>query len=189
MEKGMTENDIIKIIEDKVPQYIPFIVMIKFHFINNSYFHMLSFFFRFVGILILCSNFILKLSEVKNKSLSYYLRYLTASKILELFGITNTSYIIISIIIFILFWSRVFCYIIIMIKLKSKKKLSKYYLIFYRILKIIQHIVYLLYPFILEFLAQIIFSYIFPDTFIFKKDKSKIINLVIAILNVILIIG
>ena len=44
MEKGMTENDIIKIIEDKVPQYIPFIVMIKFHFINNSYFHMLSFF-------------------------------------------------------------------------------------------------------------------------------------------------
>ena len=107
MEKGMTENDIIKIIEDKVPQYIPFIVMLKFHFSNNSFFHMLSFFFRFVSVLILCANFSLKLDEVKSKSLSYYLRYLTASKIIELFGITNMSYIIISIIIFILFWFRV----------------------------------------------------------------------------------
>jgi len=185
----MTENDIIKIIEDKVPQYIPFIVMLKFHFSNNSFFHMLSFFFRFVSVLILCANFSLKLDEVKSKSLSYYLRYLTASKIIELFGITNMSYIIISIIIFILFWFRVVCYIIIMMELKSKKNLSKCYLNFYLILKVIQHIVYLLYPFILGFLVQIIFSYIFPDTFIFKRDQSKILNLVIAILNVILIIG
>ena len=151
MEKGMTENDIIKIIDDKVPSYISFIVMLKFHFSNNSFFHILSFFFRFIGILILCANFSLKLSEVQTKSLSYYLRYLTATKILELIKITNTTYIIISIIIFILFWFRVICYIILKQSLKNKKYLSKCNSILYRFLNVFEHLVYLIYPLILEF--------------------------------------
>ena len=178
----MTLDDLIKIIEDKVPPHISFIIFLKFHFSNNRFFHILSFFFRFIGILILCANFSLKLNEVQNKSLSYYLRYLTASKILELIKITNTTYIIISIIIFILFWFRVFSYIMIMRELKSKQNLSKCYLILFRFLNINEHLVYLLYPFILEFLAQIIFSFIFPDTFIFVKDKSKILNILVTIL-------
>ena len=185
----MTENDIIKIIDDKVPSYISFIVMLKFHFSNNSFFHILSFFFRFIGILILCANFSLKLSEVQTKSLSYYLRYLTATKILELIKITNTTYIIISIIIFILFWFRVICYIILKQSLKNKKYLSKCNSILYRFLNVFEHLVYLIYPLILEFLAQIIYSFLFPDTFIFIKDKPKLLNIIIVIINIILIIG
>ena len=185
----MTENDIIKIIDDKVPSYISFIVMLKFHFSNNSFFHILSFFFRFIGILILCANFSLKLSEVQTKSLSYYLRYLTATKILELIKITNTTYIIISIIIFILFCFRVICYIILKQSLKNKKYLSKCNSILYRFLNVFEHLVYLIYPLILEFLAQIIYSFLFPDTFIFIKDKPKLLNIIIVIINIILIIG
>ena len=105
---------------------------------------LLSFFFRFIGILILCANFSLKLSEVKSKSLSYYLRYLTSAKILDLISITNSSYIIISIIIFILFWFRVVSYIIIMIELKSRKHLSKFYLIYYRFLNVFENLVHFL---------------------------------------------
>ena len=185
----MNYNEIIKIIHDKAPSYISFIIMLKFHFTTNSFFHILSFFFRFIGILILCANFSLKLSEVQNKSLSYYLRYLTTTKLLELVNITNKSYIIISFIIFILFCCRIVSYIVFIKKLNEKNFLTKYDLIYYRFLNIFQHLVYLLYPFILEFLAQIIISFIFPDTFIFKNDQSKILNIIVVILNLILIIG
>ena len=188
MEKGMDHNDIIKIIHDKTPSYISLFILIKFQFTNNIFFHMLSFFFRFISLLILCANFSLKLSEVKNKSLSYYLRYLTSQRLLELLNITNKTYIIISIIITIMFCLRIISYILLIRRLKYKKYLSKCGIIVYRILNIFEHLVYLLYPFILEFLGQIILSFIFPNTFVFKKDQSKILNIVCGIINLILII-
>ena len=185
----MAYNDVVKIIHDKAPSYISFVIMLKFHFTANSFFHILSFFFRFIGILILCANFSLKLSEVQNKSLSYYLRYLTTTKLLELFKITNKSYVIISFIIFFLFCCRIVSYIIFIKKLNRKNHMTKYDLIYFRFLNIFQHLVYLLYPFLLEFLVQIIFSFIFPDTFLFQKNQPKILNIIVVILNLILIIG
>ena len=95
---------------------------------------MLSFFFRFIGLLILCANFSLKLSEVKNKSLSYYLRYLTSQRLLEILNIANKTYIIISAIITIMFCLRIMTYILLIRKLKYKKYLSKCGIIVYRIL-------------------------------------------------------
>ena len=139
MEKGMTHDDMIKIIDDKVPSYISFIIMLKFHFCNSNFFHKLSFFFRFIGILILCDNFIQKINEVKAKSLSYYLRYLTTTKILEFIKITNTTYIIISIIIFILFFFRIICYIILKQRLNNNKYLPKCDSIIFRLLNVFEH--------------------------------------------------
>ena len=130
----------------------------------------------------------MKLSEVQNKSLSYYLRYFTSQKLLELFGITNIAYIVISAIILIMFCLRIISYILLVRRLKNKKFLSKCGIIVYRILNIFEHLVYLLYPFILEFLGQIILSFIFPDTFMFERDQSKVVNIVCAILNLVLII-
>ena len=51
------------------------------------------------------------------------------------------------------------------------------------------HIVFLFYPLILEFLFQIYFSYFFPDNYIFKRDMSKIINIIIVIINTFLLIA
>ena len=185
----MTFNNIIKIIHYKVPVYISLLIMIKFYFPNNIIFHIISFFFRFNGILILCANFSLKLSEVENKSLSYYLRYLTASKLIEITKINNNTYIIISLIIFILFCIRIISYFFLMKQLKHKQYITNIYLLYYKILNFFECLVYLLYPFILEFLFQILLSYIFPETFLFKKDSSKVLNIFVTILNSILIIG
>ena len=72
-------------------------------------------------------------------------------------------------------------------KIKSKAKLeNRKIIIYYQ--TFMEHLVFLLYPFILEFLFQILYSYIFPDTFIFKKDLSSALNIIITILNLILII-
>ena len=73
--------------------------------------------------------------------------------------------------------------------LKYRKELSNINIKFYRIVNIFEHLAYLLYPFIIEFLAIILFSYIFPNTFIFKKDLSNILNIIVTIINIILIIG
>ena len=184
----MNHNDLMKIIHNKTPLYTSLFILVKFQFTSNIFFHILSFFFRFVGILILCANFSLKINELQNKSLSYYLRYLTSQKLLDLIGITNKLYIIISIIIFIILCLRIIGYILIMSRLKYKKHESTCFLIVCKIINFFEHLVYLLYPFILEFSAQIIFSYIFPDTFIFIKDQSKILNVICAIINLIMII-
>ena len=189
MEKGMTYNNLIRIIHDKAPSYISFLIMLKFHFTNNCVFHILSFFLRFVGILILCANFSLKLIEMNNKSLSFYLRYLTSLTLVRICGVNNMAYIIISLIIFALFCFRMISYIFIIKNLKKHKYMSKISLIYYRIINVFEHLVYLLYPFIIEFLVLIFFSYIFPDDFYFKRDCSSIINILVAIINLILIIG
>ena len=189
MEKRMAYNDIIKIVHDEAPSYISFLILLKFYFSNNSFFHILSFFFRFIGILILCANFSLKLNEVKNKSLSYYLRYFTSTKLIEITGINNKTYIIISFIIFILFCLRILIYIFLIKKLKHRQHLSDINLIFFRIINIFGHVVHLLFPFIIEFLALILFLYIFPNAFIFKKDVSNILNILVLIVNSLLILG
>ena len=183
----MAYNDIIKIVHDEAPSYISFLILLKFYFSNNSFFHILSFFFRFIGILILCANFSLKLNEVKNKSLSYYLRYFTSTKLIEITGINNKTYIIISFIIFILFCLRILTYIFLIKKLKHRQHLSDINLIFFRIINIFGHVVHLLFPFIIEFLALILFLYIFPNAFIFKKDVSNILNILVLIVNSLLI--
>ena len=189
MEKRMAYNDIIKIVHDEAPSYNFFLILLKFYFSNNSFFHILSFFFRFIGILILCANFSLKLNEVKNKSLSYYLRYFTSTKLIEITGINNKTYIIISFIIFILFCLRILIYIFLIKKLKHRQHLSDINLIFFRIINIFGHVVHLLFPFIIEFLALILFLYIFPNDFIFKKDVSNILNILVLIVNSLLILG
>ena len=186
----MNHYDLLQIIHDKTPSYISLFILLKFRFARKKIFHILAFFLRFVGILILCENFCLKLSEVKDKSLSYYLRYLTAQKLIQLTGITNKAYIIISSILLIMFLFRIIIYFLFLkrIKVKHRAQASIGVVLIYEALNIFEHLVYLLYPFILEFLAQIIFSFIFPDTFIIKMDQEKIVNIIFTIINAILII-
>ena len=74
------------------------------------------------------------------------------------------------------------------IKVKHRAQASIGVVLIYEALNIFEHLVYLLYPFILEFLAQIIFSFIFPDTFIIQMDQEKILNIIFTIINAILII-
>ena len=58
------------------------------------------------------------------------------------------------------------------------------------ILNILNHLVYVLFAYIIEFLAFIYYIEILPDKFIIKRDEDyKILNIIIAVLNTILIIG
>jgi hypothetical protein len=106
---------------------------------------------------------------------------------MKTFKITNFTYNIISIIIFILFCLRICIYFITISQIKRKQKLAEIQLSKYQV--VMDHIVFFFYPFLLEFLIQILYSYIFPSTFLFQKDQSLLFNIVITIINLFLILG
>ena len=188
MKKDITYYDLVRIVHDKVPSHVSFLLMLKLDFTNNTIFYILSYFLRFNGILILCGNFRLSKKEAKEtKSLSRYLQYITSYYIMKEAKITNFIYVIISLVIFVLFCLRILIYFYTIYKIKKKQNLEKIKLSRYQVF--MDHLVFLFYPFLLEFLMQIIYSFVFPDTNIFKQDQSKLINILIAIVNILLIIG
>ena len=103
MKKDITYYDLIRIVHDKVPAHISFFLMLKLDFTNSIIFYIISYFLRFNSILIICSDFRLTLKEMRNSfSVSDYLDYITSYYLMKTFKITNFTYNIISIIIFIL---------------------------------------------------------------------------------------
>jgi hypothetical protein len=101
--------------------------------------------------------------------------------------LTNLVYLIISLVIFVLFCLRITIYFYTIYKIKKKQNLEKIKLSRYQVF--MDHLVFLFYPFLLEFLMQIIYSFLFPETNIFKLDQPQIVNILIAIVSIFLIIG
>ena len=186
MRKQITYKELLRTVHDKIPSYISFLLIMKLDCTESIFFFLLAYFLRFVGILILCGNFYMTQQDVKeHESLAYYLRFLTSYKYIEFLKLTNFNYIFISGIIFVLFCFRMFLYLAVIHKIKKRSeniRITKYQII-------LDHIVFLLYPFILEFLAQIYYSFCYNDIYIFKQDINKYINILFLFLNTFLIIG
>ena len=171
-----------------IPTYIPFILIIKSNFTENFTYFFFAYLFRFFGILIKCSDFSLSDVELKkSKSLSRVLRNFTSYSLVKKFGFTNKSYIICSFIIFILFLIRLSCYIIEYYSIKCKENKENFEPFKFKIF--MDHIVFLFFPFITEFLFLIYFMILYPDKFIIKKNNSyKIFNYIMLLINGLLII-
>ena len=138
MKKNMAYYELIRTVNDKVPSYISFLLMLKLDFTDNTFFYIVSFFLRFNGILILCGNFQLSQREVnETKALSKYLRYFTCHFLLSSAKITNLVYIVISLVILILFSIRMCLYFYVIKKLSTKENLTKISLTKYQIFWII----------------------------------------------------
>ena len=188
MKKDITYYDLIRIVHEKVPSHILFLLMLKLDFTNSAFFYIVAFFLRFNGILILCEHFHLSVSEAKeSKSLSIYLRYCTAYFLIDKFKITNLIYNIICLVIFVLFCLRISIYFFTIFKLKKKQNLDKIKLSKYQVF--MDHLVFLFLPLLKGFLVQIVYAQIFPNSFLFKLDQSKFFNLLVTFLNILLIIG
>ena len=181
-------TQVVQHVHKNIPVYVPFLLMMKIDLTENFAFFFAAYFFRFIGILIHCGNFNIEIYQViGNKSLSKWLRNITAYKLVELLGISNMSYIVICIIIFVLFCIRIFLYGTTIYKIKSKKDIES--IRPYRFQIFMDHIVFILYPFLLEFLSFSFYIFFLPNSFIIKKESNLLLNIIVCILNVILIIG
>ena len=178
---------VVQHVHKNISTYVPFLLMMKIDFTENFGFFFLSYFFRFIGILILCGDFSFTETQVKeNKTFSKWMRNITSYNLVKLLGIDNLGYIIISLIIFVLFCVRIFFYGITIHKIKEKKDIESIRPNKFQIF--MDHIVFILFPFLLEFLSFSIFILIIPDKFIIKKTANMLLNIIVCILNVILII-
>ena len=60
----------------------------------------------------------------------------------------------------------------------------------YKIQIIIDHLIFLFFPFIIEFLVFILYIELLPDKFVIKREEGNdVLNIIIAVLNTVLIIG
>ena len=178
---------VVQHVHKNISTYVPFLLMMKIDFTENFGFFFLSYFFRFIGIFILCGNFNLTEKQIQeNKVFSKWMRNITTYKLVELLGIDNLGYIIISLIIFVLFCVRIFFYGITIHKIKEKKDIESIRPNRFQIF--MDHIVFLFYPFLLEFLSFSIYILILPNKFLIKKTENMLLNIIVCILNIILIV-
>ena len=180
-------TQVVQHVHKNIPVYVPFLLMMKIDFTENFAFFFASYFFRFVGIIIHCGNFAIEEYQVfGNKTLSKWMRNITVYKLVDLLGISNMGYIVISLIIFVLFAVRMFLYGTTIYKINSKKDIES--IRPHRFQIFMDHIVFIFFPFLLEFLSFSVYIFILPNRFIIKKDANTLMNVIVCILNIILII-
>ena len=181
-------NQILRQIHKNTSLYISFLLIMKEDFTLNFFFYLISYFFRFIGISILTGSFIIDPIKIStNKVLSDIARYITSYQLIKLFEINNKQYVIISLIIFGIFLIQNLFYLIKIIQNKNSE--TKEEMSSYKIQIFLDHIIFLFFPFILEFSIFIYYIEFLPNKFIIKKTESDILNIITAVLNTITIIG
>ena len=182
-------REILRQMHKETPVYVPFMLIMKKDFTINFAFYFFSYLFRFIGIFILTGSFTIDAIKIKeNKVFADWARYITSYHLVKLLKLTNKAYIIISFIIFLLFMLQNIIYLIKIIKYHdsdSKEKIETY-----KLQIILDHLLFLFYPFLLEYLSFIFYIQFLPNQFIIKKEPDmKILNILIAVINTIVLIG
>ena len=179
---------ILRQIHKNTPFYIAFLLIMKEDFTLNFVFYLFSYFFRFIGIFILTGSFIIDPEKIqKTIVFADIARYLTSYELVSLFNITNRQYVIISLIIFGIFVMQNLLYFLKILRYKESD--TKEEMDSYKIQIFFDHILFLLFPFILDFLSFIFYIEFLPNSFVIKKDQDNILNIITAILNTIVIVG
>ena len=188
-------NEILNRLQKNISHNVAFFLIIKQYLSNVPAFYLASVIFRFISIISLSGNyykFFTKTPDIDSSdifTIQMFLENISSHKLLSIFNINQSTYILISFIIFLLFLLRISFYFNLSSKLKnlnsdSIKPVPNLYL------KIVDHIVYLFFPFILEFLSFSYYIYFFPRTFVIKFNKGFAkTSFYIIILNTFLIIG
>ena len=172
-----------------------FFLIIKLYLTNNICYYFLCVIFRFIPLMILIGNyqdtFISKDSEIYNKSVSAskWLRKITIYQLVEIMGMSEKIYVNICLVLFALFVIRLILYLIIFNGLRNKEINYKWPMPSnYQI--VMDHIAFLFYPYILEFLSFIYYIVFAQNKFIIKTNNNdSFILIIVMVLNTLLIIG
>ena len=166
---------------------LPYIIM-KIIICDNIIFLILYIIISSLGFIILSSDFIPDYN--KYKYLSTWIRFLTAFSFIEKLNISNYEYIIICSIIFIICIIRLIYMYIFIYKVEHFHNKDVYKIQINIFTLILNHIVYALFSYIIEFLSLIYYIEVIPDNFIIKKDSklNNITNKLFCFLNSLFII-
>ena len=183
--------NILNRIQKKYSIYEGLFIIKKQYLTNNSFYYFLCIFFRFIYILSISGNYISIFERGKLRFYSFqnYLSKLTCYNLFQQFTISYKIYFCIVLVILIFFLINLILVSNIIIELRKYKSTYKWPLpTKYQI--IIDHLNYLLFPFIIEFLSFSYYMFFFPDKFIILYDikNQKILLIFFMILNTFLIV-
>ena len=166
------------------------IIIKKQYFTDNFYYYFLCLLMRFVPLLALSGDYFgTLLSSSTIKSMHFYLKLLSCHELMRDFNLSQQQYSSLCIIIIILFIIRNFMNFYIIKQVINAKETEKWPLP-NKYLIIMDHIVFLFFPYIIEFLSFIFYIIIFPKKFMIKQsDEYFGLTILGAVLNLILIIG
>ena len=171
-------------------------LIIRLYLTNNISFYILCIIFRFIPLLIIVGNYeSLKVdpnSKEGNKrsveSFFIFIKKLTFNYLCSKLKITDQIYIYICNILYILFVFRLLNYFIVAKKLLDKDS-TNISISPPRHQIIIDHAVFLLFPYIIEYLSFSYYIYFLPDKFIIKMEyANKFKLIIISALNTLFII-
>ena len=191
LDKNSKYNNILNRIQKKYITFEGIFILKKMYLTNNVIYYFFCVLFRFIHLASFSGNYVEQLSERENeiKSFQEYLKLLTCSNIVQQFQFSFEMYRMIVDIILILFLLRLIIILYQIKQFKNYKNTHKWPLPNnYQI--IIEHIVFLLFPYIIEFLSFPYYMYFFSNKFVINaKGKSKIVQMIIIVINTLLIIG
>ena len=183
-----------------------FFLIIKQYLTNNICYYFLCILVRFIPLIILSGNYHEAFHSFKHKdhteneddnndeehihhSASEWISQITVHKLLSILNINEKIYMYISFLIFILFIIRIILYIYIINGLRNKEITYKWPMpSIYQV--VMDHIAFLLFPYILEYLSFIYYIFFNIDNFIIKTNNiNRVILIIILITNTLLIIG
>ena len=190
-DKKAKYYNILSRIQKKYSIYEGLFIIKKQYLTNNSFYYFLCLFFRFIYIILMSGDYEYTFRKGKSRINTFqnYLRKLTCLNLVQQLNLSYKMYLII---IFI-----ILAFSLINFKLKANivTNLHKYKSTYkwpipskYQIIN--EHVYFLLFPFIIEYLSFSYYMYFFPDKFIIKCDtkNQKILLIFIMIINTILII-
>jgi len=191
LDKNSQYNNILSRIQKKNITFEGIFILKKMYLTNNIIYYFLCVLFRFIHLASFTGNYIEQLSERENsiKSFQEYLKLLTCSNLVQQFQFSFEMYRMIVYLILLLFFLRLVIILYQIKQFKSYKNTHKWPIPnIYQI--VIEHIVFLLFPYIIEFLSFPYYMYFFSNKFVINaKGISKTVLMIIIVINTLLIIG
>ena len=192
IEKQTKYNKILNRMQNQISIREGLFLIIRLYLTNNVFFYIICVLFRFVPILLISGNNVniyRKNSVNKNMSFHRFLKSLTCLNILNHFNFSIRNYLFFCIIIYFLFIVRIINYLLVIKRFKNKSVENKNPAP-HKIQIILDHIIFLIFPYIIEYLSFSYYIYFFPNDFIIKLgNRSKVEIIAVIFLNTLLIVG
>ena len=164
--------------------------IIKQNLTNNIVYYFLCVIFRYIHLISISGDYTNAFNDNKNEySFQHYLKSFTCYNLIKNSKLSYPNYLLTCILLYFISFIMIINYIHIIKKIKRYNKYSNIIPLQNKIINIIGHLLFLLFPFILEFLSFSYYIYFFPNKFVINKGNGEMISLFIIILiNTFLII-
>ena len=181
--------DILSRIEKKVSTYEGLLIMKRQYYTNNSFYFFLCLIFRFIHIISFCGDYDkIKIRKRNISSCKQYLNRLTLYYLFKQLNISHNIYFIINLLILVLFLIRLL-YLLEIIKKFNMSKRRENWIFPNKYQITIDHIVFLLFPYIIEYFSFAYYMCFFPNKFVINSNNiNKVILYIFVFINTILII-